>query len=59
MSKIEGKITRFYNYEKTSGRINVPNIFSEMLGWEHNNEIIMNIEIVNGQKGLFLFKKKK
>lgn len=55
MSKKDGKITKFYNYDKTSGRINIPDAIADLLNWVKND--VMTIEIINGRKGLFLFKK--
>ena len=54
---MNGKITKYYEYEKTSGRVNIPKSVAQMLNWNHEDTISITIEVINGQKGLFLFKK--
>lgn len=54
---MNGKIVIYHKYEGTSGKISIPTSIAESLIWEHKDDIVMTIEIVNGQKGLFLFKK--
>ena len=54
---MNGETTKFYSYETTSGRINIPKKVARVLDWNHEDEIGMIIEVVNGKKGLFLFKR--
>jgi len=54
---MDGKISKFYKYENTSGRINIPSSIADILNWSHNDEVNMVLKNIDGQIGLFLFKK--
>lgn len=55
---MKGKITKYYKYESSgSGTVTIPIALAEALNWEHQDEIGIVIEVKNGKKGLFLFKK--
>lgn len=54
---LKGKETTFYDYEKTSGRINIPSSIAKSLGWKHKDKLFMTVEKINGHKGLFIFQK--
>ena len=58
LRKMNGNTTKYYYYEKSgSGRINIPIALARDLGFEHKDDIQIVIQTINGQKGLFLFKK--
>jgi len=42
---------------KGIGIIFIPNAMAECLSWNHKDDINITIEVIDGQKGLFLFKK--
>ena len=54
---MNGKTTKYYKYDSTSGRITIPSAIAESLGWKHKEEIIIKTKVFNGQIGLFLYKK--
>ena len=56
---MDGKITKFYKYEKTSGRINIPSSVADILDWDHNDKIKIIIRTIDGHQGLFIFKNEK
>ena len=56
---MNGETTKFYQYEKTSGRINVPVSISKVLNWKHKNSIGMIIKTIDGQTGLFIWKREE
>lgn len=56
---MNGETTKYYVYESTSGRINIPKNVAKMLNWEHGKEIGMVIKTIDGQTGLFLFKREE
>lgn len=56
---MNGETTKFYQYEKTSGRINVPVSISKALNWEHKDSMGMIIKTIDGQTGLFIWKREK
>lgn len=56
---MNGEITKYYKYEGTSGRVNIPPTIANTLNWGHKDEIRMIFKTIDGQEGLFLFKKKK
>ena len=57
---MNGKTTKYYKFESSgSGRVNIPIALAKGLNWEHNNEINIVIHTIEGQTGLFLFKKKE
>ena len=60
MIKVNGETTKYYKYEKSgSGRLTVPLSLAKALNWEHDDELNVIVEVFNGQKGLFFFKKDK
>ena len=57
---MNGETTKYYKFEKSgSGRITIPISLAKALNWTHGDEINIIIEVLNGNKGLFLFKKEK
>ena len=57
---MNGNITKYYYYEKSgSGRVNIPIALARGLNWEHKNDIGIIIDIKNGHKGLFLWKREE
>lgn len=56
---MNGETTKYYVYETTSGRINIPKNVAKMLNWEHGNEIGIIIETIDGKQGLFLWKREE
>ena len=57
---MNGKTTKYYKFKSSgSGRVNIPIALAEALNWSHNDEINILIETIEGQTGLFLFKKKE
>lgn len=57
---MDGKATKYYYYDSNKQSIvTIPISIAKSLNWEHLNEINIIIEVVNGQKGIFLFKKEK
>ncbi|MFX1256507.1 MAG: hypothetical protein ACFFAN_01505 [Promethearchaeota archaeon] len=56
---MNGEITRYYKYKGTSGRVNVPPSVAKTLSWNHKDEIRMIFKTIDGQEGLFLFKKEE
>ena len=58
--KMNGETTKYYKFEKSgSGRITIPISLAKALNWTHNIEINITIEVLKGNKGLFLFKKEE
>lgn len=56
--KMDGKTTKYYYYDSNKQSIvTIPISMAKGLNWGHQDEINILIEVVNGQKGLFLFKK--
>ena len=56
---MNGVITKFYLPEKTSGRVSIPQKVAKSLKWYHLDEINLTVEVVDGKKGLFLYKKEE
>ncbi len=57
---MNGKTSKYYHYEKTgSGRITIPISLAKGLGWKHKDDIEIVIKNLNGNLGLFLYKKEK
>ena len=55
---LNGETTKYYKYESSgSGTVTIPIALAKALNWEHKSEIGIIIEVKEGQKGLFLFKK--
>ncbi len=59
MRKMDGKTVKYHKYKGSSGKISIPNSIAESLNWNHKNNIGIIIDIRNGQKGLFLWKREK
>lgn len=58
--KMDGETTKYYKFEKSgSGRLTVPISLAKSLNWEHQDEINILIKTIDGQIGLFLWKKEK
>lgn len=57
---MNGNSGKYYHYEGSgSGRINIPIAIARDLGFHHKDDIIMVTKTIDGQKGLFLFKKEE
>ena len=57
---MNGETTKYYKFEKSgSGRVTIPIALAKALNWNHDDELIITIEIKNNQKGLFLFKREE
>ena len=57
---MNGETTKYYKFKKSgSGRVTIPIALAKALNWIHDDELNIIIEIKNGNKGLFLFKKEK
>lgn len=54
---MNGEITKYHRYEGSSGKITIPLSLAKSLNWEHKDEINIVIKTLEGQTGLFLFKK--
>ena len=56
---MSGRIIRYKKHEKQgSGRIFVPVSIAQALKWEDGDGLNLTIEIIDGQKGIFLCKKR-
>jgi len=57
---MNGKSTRYYKYESSgSGSVTIPIALADGLNWSHKDEIIIQIKTIDGNTGLFFFKKEK
>lgn len=56
---MNGETTKYYVYESTSGRINIPKNVAKMLNWEHGDKIGIVIKSIDGHQGLFLWKREE
>ena len=56
---MNGDTTKYYVYKTTSGRINIPKRIAKALDWGHGEDIGIIIDVKNGNKGLFLWKREK
>ena len=57
---MNGHITKYLYYEKTGKSVvTVPKVVlnAENLNWNHKDNIYLVVKTIDGQKGLFLFKK--
>ena len=55
---MNGETTKFYKFENTSsGRVTIPISLHKALNWGHKDDINIVIKTIDGQTGLFLFKK--
>ncbi|KKN61156.1 hypothetical protein LCGC14_0524510 [marine sediment metagenome] len=57
--KMNGETTKYYVYETTSGRINIPKNVAKMLNWDHKDDIGVILKTIDGKQGLFLWKREK
>ena len=56
---MNGEVVKYHRYEGTSGKITIPLAIAKGLNWKHKDEINIVIKTIDGETGLFLFKKKK
>lgn len=57
---MNGETTKYYKFEKSgSGRLTIPISLAKSLNWEEKEDIGIIIDIRNGQKGLFIWKREK
>lgn len=49
--------TKYYRYDTGQSQVAIPVKIGELLGWDHQDEISLDVEFIKGKKGLFLFKK--
>lgn len=55
--KMSEQTTKYYKFDTSgSGRVTIPIAMAKGLGWKHGDELAISIEVMNGYKGLFLFK---
>ena len=54
----KGKKVKFHHYEKTSGKVTIPNAIAESLGYEHKDEMTLSMVAIENIAGLFICKKK-
>lgn len=55
---MNGNIGKYYYYEGSgSGRINIPIAIARDLGFNNKDDVFMVTKTIDGQKGLFLYKK--
>ncbi len=62
MKKMNGHITKYLYYEKTGKSVvTVPRIVidAENLNWKPKDNLYLVVKTVDGQKGIFLFKKEQ
>lgn len=57
MIKMNGENTKYYKYKNTSGKLNISPSVANILNWKHNDKINYVVKTVEGQIGLFFFKK--
>jgi len=53
-----GEKTKFHIYA-TKCDVTIPKPIARALGWEHKDEINLEIKTIDGSVGLFLYKEKK
>ena len=56
---MDGKTAKYHKYKGSSGKISIPNSIAESLNWDHKDDIGIIIEVKNGNKGLFLWKREE
>jgi len=55
---MNGEITKYYKYKTSGSRsITMPIALAKSLNWKHKDDINIIIKTIDGQLGLFLFKK--
>ena len=60
IKKMNGETTKFYQYESsTSASITIPKSIAKSMNWNHKDEIGIIIKIIDGKKGLFLWKREE
>lgn len=60
--KMDGHLTKYLYYEKTGkSQITIPRKFLEVenIDWNHNDDLYIITKTIDGQTGLFLFKKEE
>jgi hypothetical protein len=56
---MSGRPVKYRKYEnKGSGEIYIPISVTDALKWVNGDELLLTIEVVDGIKGIFLYKKK-
>ena len=57
---MNGKTIKYRKYKgQGSGTLNIPISIADALNWKDHDKISLVIEVIDGQKGIFLFKKEK
>ena len=57
---MDGHLTKYLFYEKTGkSQITIPRKFMEVekIDWEPNDDLYLVVKIIEGRKGIFVFKK--
>lgn len=56
---MSGRAVKYKKYEKKgSGEIYIPISVTEALKWVDGDELMLTIEVIDGNQGIFLYKKK-
>ena len=61
MIKMDGHLTKYLYYENTGkSQLTIPRKFLEIekFNWNHNDDVYLVAKEIDGQKGIFIFKKK-
>lgn len=56
---MNGETVKYHKYEGSSGKISIPTSVAKSLNWGHKDNIGIIIKTIDGQEGLFLFKKEE
>ncbi len=57
---MNGNIAKYYYYKGSgSGRVNIPIAIARDLGFKHKEGLCVVTKTIDGQKGLFLWKREK
>jgi bifunctional DNA-binding transcriptional regulator/antitoxin component of YhaV-PrlF toxin-antitoxin module len=51
--------TKYYRYDSGQSQVAIPVKIAELLGWNHQDEISIDVEFIKGKKGLFLYLKEQ
>ncbi len=55
---MSGRAIKYKKYDKHgSGRLYIPVSIAQALKWKDGDDIMLTIEVVDGNKGVFLYKK--
>jgi len=55
---MSGRAVKYKKYDKQgSGQVYIPMSIAEALKWVNGDELMLTVEVVDGHKGLFLYKK--